>query len=565
MISQNGRFVIIYNGEVYNFKLLRVELEKKGYCFKTQTDTEVLLEGWNEWGAGVVEKIDGIFAFAVYDILTHTLCLVRDHLGIKPLFYFNDGNEIRFSSEPLAMFGNSDSPQLSAADMDSYFSFNYMPLQRSGLQGVAQVLPGTICTFCEQEMVERSYWSPKYNLNPRRWSQHLIEDFADLIIKVVSNQRVSDVPLGVFLSGGLDSYIVSKSLKSCYSEPIKSFTMGFHEKGFDEAPAAKEYAKSLNITNKAYYFRWDVEQIIHALDANGDLLADPSCFPLFQLSEHAKDHITVALVGDGGDELLAGYDTYKTSGIMSMLRMMPAFVRRRLRDISRVLPSDNKRYGMRPILQRLLYAAEQGKGRDHSTLRIIMHQALKKRLYEPDFYEEVKQNDPINEYASLINVPPKERSYLVGRLHADLKFHLPSILAKVDRMSMAHGLELRVPLLSKEVVEFCLNVEDQAKLHMGKGKRLMRQMIFSSAPKGAISRPKAGFLPPVDSWFRGKGPMVEVFNEYVSTAQKGGYGYLRWDEVRKLLAEHQSRRIDAGFVFLGILQFINLTNKLKGK
>jgi asparagine synthase (glutamine-hydrolysing) len=208
------------------------------------------------------------------------------------------------------------------------------------------------------------------------------------------------------------------------------------------------------------------------------------------------------------------------------------------------------------VAERLLDAADEGYGRDHASFRRIFSPAIKKRLYNPDSYKATEHLDPVGEYANLMKEVPAERSYLTARQHADLTFHLPSILAKVDRMSMANGLEVRVPLLNKQMVEFCMNLPDDAKRYRGKGKRVLREAIAGRAPRGTLSRPKAGFLPPVDQWFRGTGPMHNVFGDHLAVA-KSSISYLQWDQVGKLWAQHKQGTIDAGFILLGILQFIN--------
>ena len=214
------------------------------------------------------------------------------------------------------------------------------------------------------------------------------------------------------------------------------------------------------------------------------------------------------------------------------------------------------------VVDRLLDAADEGHGRDHATFRRITNPSMKKRIYITDFYEKTFQRDPVGDYANLMNEVPGERSYLTARQHADLMFHLPSILAKVDRMSMANGLEVRVPLLSREMVEFCLDLPDDAKRHMGKGKRILREAIAGKAPVGALSRRKAGFLPPVDQWFRGAGPMNKVFGDHLNQA-KTSLGWLNWWEVEKVWTEHRNHSIDAGFILLGILQWMNWSQQCK--
>jgi len=562
MFTEDKRFVISYNGEIYNYREIRDELSNVGHRFRSQSDTEVLLKSWQEWGAGCLEKLDGIFAFALYDRNEKTLFLVRDHLGIKPLFYMMYDDQVVFASELMSLFGPlNPCPEVNEEDLDVYFTFNYLPAPRTGLKGVYQLPPGSILTVTGNGGKVRRYWRPSYNTDIEPWSHERIDQFEELLFTAVRRQLVSDAPLGIFLSGGLDSFAVALSAVKAGQHPT-AFTLGFSDANFDEVPAASSYAQHLRIPSETSTFSWNETTINETLGFMGELLADPSCFPIYQLSKFSRKRVTVILAGDGGDELLAGYDTYKAGEITPFIRMIPDFLRRAFRGIAGYIPSDNRRYGLRMVMERLIDAAGEGHKRDHASFRRIFSSAMKKRLYTHDFFCATEQGDPIDEYVKLMGEVPAERSYLTSRQHADLMFHLPSILAKVDRMSMANGLEVRVPLLSKEMVEFCLNLPDDAKRYRGKGKRILRETIAGKAPKGALSRPKAGFLPPVDKWFRETGPLTDVFCELLSKA-KTSMDWLNWNEVEKLWSEHRRNHDEVGFVLLGILQFINWSQQCK--
>lgn len=562
MFTPDRRYVISYNGEIYNFKDIRKELEPKGYRFVSNSDTEVLLAAWQEWKEACLEKLDGIFAFAIFDRKDKKLFLVRDHLGVKPLFYTVCRGQIFFASELTALFGPLNPyPEYNVEDLEAYFTFNYLPAPRSGLKGVYQLPPGCILTMSREGEKLSCYWKPEYKTDIEPWSYKLTGRFEELLSSAVKRQLVSDAPLGVLLSGGLDSFAVALSAVAAGRRP-KAFTIGFEDAEFNEIPDASHYAQRLGISNESLIFTWTEKTISETLGAMKELLADASCFPLYQLSKFTREKVTVALAGDGGDELLAGYDTYKAGEVTPYLRMLPEILRRSIRAFARYLPSDNGRYGARMVTERILDASSEPAGRDHATFRRIFSPAMKKRLYDPDFFRETEGLDPVGEYAGLMKEVPLKRSYLTARQHADMKFHLPSILAKVDRMSMANGLEVRVPFLSKHLVEFCLNLPDEAKRYRGRGKRVLREAIAGKAPKESFSRPKAGFLPPVDKWFRGNGPINNIFGDYLATA-KSFIPYLRWDEVNKLWREHKRGTVEAGFMLLGILQFINWSLKCK--
>ncbi|MBF0192915.1 MAG: asparagine synthase (glutamine-hydrolyzing) [Magnetococcales bacterium] len=563
MISKDGRFVISYNGEIYNFRELAYELTDLGQQFTTTTDSEVLLAAWSVWGEKTLDKLDGIFAFAIYDRLQKTLYLVRDHLGVKPLFYWQNGNETAFASEPLAMFGPIiPYPKPDPIDLDVYFTFNYLPAPHSGLKNVKQLPPGHMLVVSNKGSKLTKFWQLSIQTTTKPWKPNLIEEFHDLLQKSVKSQLVSDAPLGLFLSGGMDSAAVALAVNNS-GHKHTAFVQGFNEIAFNEAPAAIELANYLGIEAKTSTFSWNQDWILNTLGAMQELLADASCFPIYQLAKFTKQDSTVILAGDGGDELLAGYDTYKASQLMPIIRKIPAPLRNTALNLARFLPADNRRYSMRMVTERLLQAAKAGPLKDHASFRKIFSDSMKVRLYDPDFLQAVLASDPINDYAEKMLDIPDERSQLTGWQLGDLNHFLPSVLAKVDRMSMACGLEVRVPLLRRELVEFCFQLPDEAKRHNGKGKRILREAISPHLPRGHLQKPKAGFLPPVDSWFRKPGPMSNVFQDHLSWAKSQQLGWLNWSEVEKSLEEHKKKKINAGFTLLGVLQFINWQKQLR--
>jgi len=563
MFSPDGRFAIIYNGELYNFRQLRMELEGEGHRFRTATDTEVILAAWMQWGEAALERFDGIFAFAMVDFEKRVLTLLRDRLGVKPLFYQEVNGTLFFASEIPALFSRiNPCPAEERDDLDVYFTFNYLPAPRTGLTGVRQLSPGSILRAGAHGITISRYWRPEYREELTRWSHDSVDRFREILFDSVRSQMVADVPLGVFLSGGLDSYSVALAA-AAGTPPPTAFTLGFAEPGFDESAAAREYADYLQIRGEQVLFQWDEASLARILEAmGGELLADPSCFPMYQLSREARRSVTVALTGDGGDELLAGYDTYRAGMVTPLVRLLPLPLRRLLRDFARFLPSDNQRYGKRMVVERLLDAAAAGSRRDHASFRRIFSDDVKNRLYLEDFRLATQGNDPVGEYAAAMDELPSGRSYLAARLHADLTFHLPSILAQVDRMSMAHGLEVRVPLLGKEMVDFCINLEDACKRPLTGGKRILRSALQGSIPPSGLKRPKASNIPPVDRWFRDGGPMVNIFGDSLHLAKKS-LGSLDWTVVERFWQEHRQERVEGGYVLLSVLQYINWSTKCR--
>lgn len=555
MSSADRRFVVSFNGEIYNFQELRKQLEEVGHHFISRSDTEVLLAAWQEWGEAALSRLDGIFAFAIYDRAERLLWLVRDHIGVKPMFYTVSGGTIFFASELAALFSEINPlPTENPEDLDCYFTFNYLPAPRTGLDSVKQLEPGCLLRADAAGVTVKPYWRVPYNEKLIKWNSDTVEQFREILFCTVKSQLVADVPLGVFLSGGLDSYAVALAASTTGARP-KAYTIGFTEKKFDETAAAAEYAAYLGLEQGALQFDWSETAIEKTLAAMGELLADASSFPLYQLAAFARKDATVILAGDGADELLAGYGTYRASDLTHLARLFPLPIRAMVRQGAGLLSSDNERYGRRMVLERFLDGANEGAKRDHASFRRIFGNRLKQRLYAPEFLAEAALYDPIGEYAGCMEEIPSKRSYLAARQHADLVFHLPSILAKVDRMSMAHGLEVRVPLLSKAMVEFCINLDDEAKRTLFSGKRILKAALAGNIPPAALKRRKVGFLPPVDRWFRSE-PMNTVFGDYLLTA-RGALATLKWEEVELFWHEHKRGAVEGGFVLLGILQYIN--------
>ncbi|MBF0212575.1 MAG: asparagine synthase (glutamine-hydrolyzing) [Magnetococcales bacterium] len=557
MISPDQRHLITFNGEIYRFQELRRTLEQRGHRFTTQADTEVLLAAWVEWGEACLDRLNGIFAFAIYDRQERTLFLARDHLGVKPLFYWQDADSIAFASEPLALFGPIiPLPKPHAPDLDTFFTYNYLPAPATGLQNLRQLPPGHLLTISPRSFRLRPYWQLECPDSPLPWRADLVEQFQERLQRSVQDQLISDAPLGLFLSGGLDSTAVAVATRKTGHHPT-AFTLGFDQPGFDERPAARECAHFLNLEMASRPFVWNELQIQQTLDDMRELLADASCFPMWQLARLARERVTVVLAGDGGDELLAGYDTYKAGAWTPWVRRIPAPLRRAMLALTPLLPADRSRYSPRLVLERLLTAAEAGPERDHASFRRIFPDALKARLYEPEWRDQLHDHDPIGDYIRPMARIPAGRSGLTARQFADLNHFLPGVLAKVDRMSMAHGLEVRVPLLDRELVEFCFRLPDEAKRFQGQGKRLLREMLAGETPPGHLRRPKAGFLPPVDGWFRAPGPMSRIFQDHLDWARHHANGWLRWEAVEQVWTEHRQGRLNIGFALLGILQFIN--------
>jgi asparagine synthase (glutamine-hydrolysing) len=502
MASADGKVRLVYNGELYNYRELKAELRGLGHAFATTSDTEVLLEAYRAWGLECVHRLRGIFAFALWDAARGRLWLVRDHLGVKPLFYADSGGVVAFASELEALApwpGLDRAPDLRA--LDCFFTFSYIPAPLTRWRGARQLLPGQWLLAEGGRLSLRKYWD--LDLAVARPEQADEEEAAagleEVVDRAVRRQMVADVPLGVFLSSGVDSFAVARAMRRGHSGPVTGFSIGFDQASYNELPGARRAAQALGVELVSQVLRPSPELAGEVAARCREGFADSSSLALYLLSRFTSRRVKVALGGDGGDELLAGYDTHALAGWSRLYRRLPAFLRGLLARAARALPDTGRRYSLHQKARRFTFGAGQGPWRDHAAWRVIFTPQDKARLYTPEMRRELAGFDPLELYAE-----PMRRAAAAGQdplhclLYADLTFYLPNdMLVKVDRMSMAHGLEARVPLLDLEVVEHAWRLPARLKLWRGEKKRVLRRSIARHYPPELRRAPKRGFnVPP---------------------------------------------------------------------
>ncbi len=499
MVSPDGEVWLTYNGEIYNFPDLRRELEGLGHAFVTTSDTEVLLHSYLEWGVDCVGRLSGIFAFGLYDRPRRRLLLVRDPLGVKPLLYADLGGRIIFGSE-IAPFLEWPGLDLSPdpEGIDAYFTFSYTPAPMTGYRAIRSLLPGQYLLVEDGKKTFRTYWdlvldAPKLTGD----DAELTEEFDRLLAAAVERQMVSDVPLGGFLSSGTDSFAIIRAMQNVNRGQTRAFSVGFADSRFDELPWTRQAAAALEVDLDAQIMPLDYQALCARVAPHCRMpFADSSALPVYQLCRAAREHVTVALSGDGADEMLGGYATYGAAAAAAKYRRVPGPLRRGLLGpLARHMPDLGGKYSLRDKAARFVTGAEQGPMRDHAAWRIILRREVKKRVYTPEFFRQTEGFDPLGLYAA-----PIARARAAGcgdldsLLYADQTFYLPNdMLVKVDRMSMAHGLEVRVPLLDVDLVEFCWRLPERMKRRDGTGKVILRRAISEIYPEELNSRPKSGF------------------------------------------------------------------------
>lgn len=558
MTYRSGHLVISYNGEIYNFRELRTTLEGLGHCFRSKSDTEVVLAAYAEWGTDVVEKLSGIFAFAIWDTKRRNLFLARDPIGVKPLFYSLDRGTLRFGSEIKAILCDpAVGREFDKAALDAFFTFSYVPAPATGFRRVRQLLPGHCAVVDTRGYHDWSYWPMPYTPHTRRGDfASALAEFTGCFDRVTRAQMVSDVPLGAFLSGGLDSAAVVRAMKRADCGPVHALTVGFGESAFDERDGARVTAAGLGVSLDEQELSLEAASLLPELSRHmEEPTADSSMLPVFLLCKEARRRFTVAMSGDGADELLAGYETYRATAMATLYRRLPGFVRSGIRRAWPALPVTDGKYNLHQVVGRFTYGAELGAGRDHCAWRVIFNDTLKRRLYTDAFGQAVAGCDPLAAYAAHVDAVPKSRERLAGLLNADTQFYLPNdMLVKVDRMSMANSLEVRVPFLDVEMVRFCAGLPADFKLHRNKvRKHILRESLRGSLPEQVLNRPKSGFNIPVERWMRGA--LRDLLLDAVATQRERIGEFLRPGEIERVADEHRDRKADHAHALFTVLMF----------
>jgi asparagine synthase (glutamine-hydrolysing) len=555
MADPTGEILITFNGEIYNFRELRETLAALGHASRTRTDTEVILLGYRAWGLDVVRRLSGIFAFALWDRMRRRLLVARDPLGVKPLFYSEVNGVFRFASEIKAILTDPEvGRDVDREALDAYLTLGYTPAPATGFAPVRQLEPGQ-CALVDAGGVRVStYWSIPYRESADTIPfPEAVAQFTALLDRVTAAQLVADVPVGAFLSGGLDSAAIVRAMTRA-TGATSTLTVGFDVASFDERPAAKTVAERLGVPFTSQEVTLDAADLLPRLSRHmEEPTADSSMLPVYLLCREARRRFTVAMSGDGADEILAGYDTYRATAFARRYRRLPVPVRRLLARGARHLPVTDRKYGVRQRATRFVEGAEMGPGRDHAAWRLLFSDALKARVFTEDFRRAVTASDPLGAYAARMAVPPATREPLTRLLHADTTFYLPNdMLVKVDRMSMAHGLEVRVPFLDVELVAFAANLPAGYKLYGGRArKHILRESLRGSLPDRILEAPKAGFNAPLEAWMRGG--LGDLLRDAVATRRHDLAPLLRLEAIEALAGEHRRRRADHAHALFAVL------------
>jgi asparagine synthase (glutamine-hydrolysing) len=560
MVSQSGRYVLTFNGEIYDHADLRAELESKGSKgWRGHSDTETLLEAIAVWGLKeALRKSVGMFALGLWDRQDRKLFLARDRFGEKPLYYGRAGKGFLFASELKAIRAHPDFTGTIDRDALRIFAARgYIPAPRSIFQEISKLEPGTILTvgggkeqyWSYREVVESGLANPLPNEKAARW------ELESALIAAIQGQSVADVPVGMFLSGGIDSSTIAALWQKHSPRELRTYSMGFEEAGYDEAPHARAVAQHLGtIHHESYVTSAEARDVIPNLPTIYDEpFADPSQIPTYLMSKLAREHVTVALSGDGGDELFGGYSRYLTAAnLWRKMQRVPASMRHVVGAVLGKLPSgvwDTLAFSRAPFpgarLRRTFHRLESV-----DSLAELYRSFRDEWTGEPSPVVGAASDDPTCE----LDLDVANGSDLVRMMFCDAVSYLPGdILCKVDRASMAHSLEVRIPFLDHRVAEVAARIPIGMKFRNGGGKYILKQLLYSHVPSELFERPKAGFSVPVGAWL--KGPLRPWADDLLSRDRLDREGFFSGAMIDKRWQDHLAGRRDATYSLWPILMF----------
>jgi len=497
--NEDGSVWVVFNGEIYNFKALRGLLERQGHRFRTNTDTEVIVHLYEQYGESCVDKMRGMFAFAIWDERRKTLLLGRDRLGIKPLFYTVADGRLAFGSELKVLLQLPEvERRLNWSSVNYLFTAMCTPSSESIVEGVHKLKPGHILTASAAHGVRvRQYWDVEFDPDYGKSESYFVERLRDLLEESVRLRLIADVPLGAFLSGGIDSSSVVATMARLSSTPVKTFSIGFPDKDYDETEYARQVARKFGTEHHELVVDPNVLNVIDDLAWYLDEpFGDSSAIPTYMVSKLAGEHVTVVLSGDGGDELFAGYDRYLKERMERRMANIPVPIRKAASLFGSVMPEGMKGRNF------LRHFAFDGADR-YFDANILFKEIEKASLFEPDAYTVILNEDPRRVWRSFLD--NGKMHWLSSLQYMDIKSYLPNdILTKVDRMSMAHSIEAREPLLDHKLVEFAATIPPELKLKGKTTKYIFKKAMEGILPNEILHRPKRGFAIPLGRWFRGQ-------------------------------------------------------------
>ena len=547
IFNEDHSIAVIFNGEIYNYHDLQQQLIGQGHQFSTNSDTETIVHLYEQYGLDFVQHLHGMFAIAIWDFKKQQLVLARDRLGVKPLYYYTDDNRLSFGSEIKAILQDSTIPrEQNFSAIHQLLTFGHILPPQTAFQGVQELPPATTLVYRRGDITTQQYWDLEFSQPDQYNEEKTTTDLMGQLKVAVARRLISEVPLGAFLSGGIDSGIVVALMSQLSPTPVKTFSIGFDDKEFSELPYAKAVAEHSGTDHHEMIVKPNVPEIMDELISHHDApFYDTSAIPTYYVSKFAREHVTVALSGDGGDEMFAGYNIYVANKAAAKGKFVPPFLSQFLCESLAMLIPESGKY-----VNKGRVAREFAKGVGRSPLGRYTRWATKIKRETRDllFYDaELQRLQKLPDETTLapyFNAQPNA-SELGKLLYLGTKTELPAdMLRKVDRMSMAHSLEVRSPMLDHRLFEFAAGLHDDAKLNKWTTKHSLRQIAKQLLPEEVVNRPKRGFSIPLDRWLR------EDLKDYTQQILFDDRTELRciFDNifVRQLAEEHFGGKISRG-------------------
>lgn len=542
----------VFNGEIYNFRALRKELTRRGHHFRTSGDTEAIVHAYEEYGPDFPNRLNGMFAIAIHDTAKNTLHLIRDHLGIKPLYYVLTSDYLIWGSEIKVILASGlFGPQLDMDGLNQFLTWEYVPGDGTLMQGVRKLRPGEMLTLDlsngRSSLLE--YWDIPESSGPVQSDSDWRAEVEHAIVESVRGQMVSDVPLGAFLSGGVDSSIIVAAMGTA-----RTFSIGFDDPSYNELNYSREVASHLGLDHVTEVIRPHVVDLFDSLMFHlDDPIGDFSIFPTYLVARLAREHVTVALSGDGADELFGGYETYVADAMAQQYNALPVSIRRGLIEpiISGLRPRAAKK-GLINKAKRFVEGARQSSELAHCRWRMFLDDQLRMMLFTGDVLQKLEV--PADTHIVELFSRAGNRTDLNRSLYVDVKSYLSdNILTKVDRMSMAVSLEARVPYLDKDLVELAFSVPDHLKVHKGSTKVLLKEIAARHVPTNCVYRQKEGFSIPIKNWLSTQ--FRPLLDELLDKSRIRNAGLFNVKTIETLKRQHHSGLANHSHVLWSLIVF----------
>ncbi len=560
MTNEDGTVILTYNGEIYNFRELieKYKLEEN-HTFRSKTDSEVLIHLYEEIGLDMLSELNGMFAFAIWDERKGMLHLGRDRYGIKPFFYQKDDEHFRFGSEIKAILADdrvARAPSMQA--LHDFLSFNYVPGTQTAFENIHEIQPGHVMSIASDgEISQRRYWDLHFKADSSITEAEAIERSYELMNKSLERRLIADVPIGVFLSGGLDSSTIVALMKNHTDEPIHTYSVGFEDQSFNELPYARMMAEACKTEHREVLVTADKVKALlpKYLEYIDEPYGDGSAIPTYYVSEIAKDEVVVVLSGEGGDEAFAGYDTYSAYKMSKWFSKVPGFVRNgMIKPFANALPVSDKKLSFEFKLKRFLGGQDLPPEEAHLWWRLVLGEEAKLALYTDDTRDRLALDPSVRHFKDAFAHAAADDP-LSGLMYIDSTVFMPDdLMIKNDRMTMAHSLEARVPFTDWELTAFLAKVPPSLKMKGGQKKHLMKEAMRPHLPEKILNKKKVGLEMPYSRWL--KDELNGLMMDYLGPENLKRTGIFKPEGIATLIDDHVQGRRDNGRPLWGLLNYM---------